>query len=107
MASRAAGKRQEDKEQGGRRKLVEFDEETWAALDVLARDRLSSFQELADEAFRDLLRKHHRPVGLRKQPDQLLQQLLNMDAPGALRGRCTGPARATIRFADLLSFHTQ
>ena len=65
MASRAAGKRQEDKEQGGRRKLVEFDEETWAALDVLARDRLSSFQELADEAFRDLLRKHHRPVGLR------------------------------------------
>src|SRR5438876_191884 len=34
-------------------------------LDVLARDRLASFQELADEAFRDLLRKHHRPVGLR------------------------------------------
>ena len=53
------------KQQGGRRKLVEFDEETWAALDVLARDRLASFQELADEAFRDLLRKHHRPVGLR------------------------------------------
>jgi hypothetical protein len=49
----------------GRRKLVEFDDETWAALDVLARDRLATFQELADEAFRDLLRKHHRPVGLR------------------------------------------
>src|SRR5437764_12835175 len=48
-----------------RRKLVEFDDETWAALDVLARDRLASFQELADEAFRDLLRKPHRPVGLR------------------------------------------
>jgi hypothetical protein len=53
------------KPERGRRKLVEFDEETWAALDVLARDRLASFQELADEAFRDLLRKHHRPVGLR------------------------------------------
>ena len=59
MASRPAAK------QEGRRKLVEFDEETWAALDTLARDRLASFQELADEAFRDLLRKHHRPVGLR------------------------------------------
>jgi hypothetical protein len=53
------------KQEGSRRKLVEFDEETWAALDVLARDRVASFQELADEAFRDLLRKHHRPVGLR------------------------------------------
>jgi hypothetical protein len=48
-----------------RRKLVEFDEETWNALDLLARDRMASFQELADEAFRDLLRKYHRPVGLR------------------------------------------
>jgi hypothetical protein len=53
------------KQENVRRKLVEFDEETWAALDVLARDRMASFQELADEAFRDLLRKHHRPVGLR------------------------------------------
>jgi uncharacterized membrane-anchored protein YhcB (DUF1043 family) len=53
------------KEEQGRRKLVEFDAETWAALDTLAQDRLASFQELADEAFRDLLRKHHRPVGLR------------------------------------------
>jgi len=54
-----------EKEEQGRRKLVEFDADTWAALDALARDRSASFQELADEAFRDLLRKHHRPVGLR------------------------------------------
>jgi hypothetical protein len=60
VASKAAGK-----QEAARRKLVEFDAETWAALDVLARDRMSSFQELADEAFRDLLSKHHRPVGLR------------------------------------------
>jgi hypothetical protein len=58
MAARSTGP-------GRRRKIVEIDEETWQALDVLARDRLASFQELADEAFRDLLRKHHRPVGLR------------------------------------------
>jgi hypothetical protein len=46
-------------------KRVQFDEETWQALDLLARDSMSEFQELADEAFRDLLRKHDRPVGLK------------------------------------------
>jgi hypothetical protein len=37
------------KQKTGRRKLIEFDEETWVALDLLARNRLSSIQELADE----------------------------------------------------------
>jgi hypothetical protein len=46
-------------------KRVRFDEETWRALDLLARDRAMDFQELADEAFRDLLRKHGRPTDLR------------------------------------------
>ena len=46
-------------------KRVAFDEETWAALDLLARDRMMDFQELADEAFRDLLKKHGRPTELR------------------------------------------
>ena len=48
-----------------RRKLVEFDEETWAALDLLGRDSMKTLQELADEAFRDLLRKHGRPTDLK------------------------------------------
>jgi hypothetical protein len=48
-----------------RRKLIAFDSETFHALDVLARDRMMTMQELADEAFRDLLRKHGRPVDLR------------------------------------------
>ena len=47
-------------------KRVQFDGETWAALDMLARDRMMDFQELADEAFRDLLRKHGRPASLRE-----------------------------------------
>ena len=46
-------------------KRVQFDDETWQALDLLRRDRMMDFQELADEAFRDLLRKHHRPTNLR------------------------------------------
>jgi len=47
-------------------KRVQFDEETWAAVDLLARDRMMTFQELAEEAFRDLLRKHNRPVDLKE-----------------------------------------
>jgi hypothetical protein len=46
-------------------KRVQFDDETWQALHQLALDRMASFQELADEAFADLLRKHNRPVGFR------------------------------------------
>jgi hypothetical protein len=46
-------------------KRLQFDNETWAALDLLAHDRMMDFQELADEAFRDLLRKHNRPVDLK------------------------------------------
>lgn len=46
-------------------KRIQFDAETFAALDLLARDRMMDFQELADEAFRDLLRKHGRPTDLR------------------------------------------
>jgi hypothetical protein len=46
-------------------KRVQFDPETWQALDLLARDRMMDFQELADEAFRDLLRKHGRPTDLK------------------------------------------
>jgi hypothetical protein len=46
-------------------KRVQIDDESWAALDVLARDRMMTFQELADEAFADLLKKHGRPVDLR------------------------------------------
>ena len=48
-----------------RRKLVEFDEETWQALDLLGRDSMKTLQELADEAFRDLLRKYDRPTDLK------------------------------------------
>ncbi len=44
---------------------VQFDDETWHALDLLARDRMMDFQELTDEAFSDLLKKHGRPTDLK------------------------------------------
>jgi hypothetical protein len=46
-------------------KRIEIDDETWPALRLLARDRMMTFQELADEAFADLLKKHGRPIDLR------------------------------------------
>jgi hypothetical protein len=49
-----------------RRKLVAFDAETWHALQLLSRDSMKSLQELAEEAFGDLLKKHGRPVSLKQ-----------------------------------------
>lgn len=46
-------------------KRIQIGDDTWAALDLLARDRMMDFQELADEAFRDLLAKHGRPASLK------------------------------------------
>jgi len=48
------------------RKRVEVDAETYQALGLLARDSVKSLQELAEEAFRDLLKKHGRPVTLKE-----------------------------------------
>jgi non-homologous end joining protein Ku len=47
------------------RKLIAFDDDTLNKLTQLARDRMGTFQELADEAFADLLRKHGIPVDLK------------------------------------------
>jgi hypothetical protein len=46
----------------GRRKLVEFDAQTWHALNSLSPVSKKSFQQLADETFRDLLQKQGRPI---------------------------------------------
>jgi len=49
-----------------RGKRVQFDDETWSSLDMLSKDSMKLFQELADEAFRDLLKKHGLPATLRE-----------------------------------------
>jgi hypothetical protein len=46
-------------------KRVQIDEETWRQLDLLGHDQMRDFQELADEALRDLLKKYGRPVDLK------------------------------------------
>jgi len=46
-------------------KRVQFDDETWQAIEAVADNTGKAFQELADEAFADLLKKHKQPVGLK------------------------------------------
>jgi hypothetical protein len=79
-------------------KRVQFDAETWHALDLLARDRMMDFQELADEAFRDLLRKHGRPTDLKtalRQSAGVTAQVVKLppsDKPARRRRKATGPS---------------
>ena len=47
------------------RKLIAFDDDTSDKLKQLARDRMATFQELVDEAFSDLLKKHGVPIDLK------------------------------------------
>ena len=53
-------------EPGAKRRLIEFDAETWQALHGLALDRMNTIQELVEDAVADLLKKHHRPVTLKE-----------------------------------------
>ena len=47
-------------------KRVQFHDETWQQLRLLASESMKTFQELADEAFNDLLKKHGRPTNLKE-----------------------------------------
>jgi non-homologous end joining protein Ku len=47
------------------RKLIAFDDDTFDKLKQLARDRMATIQELADEAFAELLKKHGVPIDLK------------------------------------------
>jgi hypothetical protein len=72
-------------------KRIQIDDQMWQAINLLRQERRRSFQQLATEALRDLLEKHHRPVSLK---DQLEESLVEVAAKSYLdrsRGRCTDP----------------
>jgi hypothetical protein len=48
-------------------KRLRFDRETWNAIQVLARDQMKSIDEITEEAFADLLKKHGRSADFRTQ----------------------------------------
>ena len=66
------------------RKLIAFDDDTFDKLKQLARDRMATFQELADEAFADLLKKHGIPIDLK---DALRKSARLAAEPGKMNDR--------------------
>ena len=69
------------------RKLIAFDPETLQALELLSRDGDKSLQELANEAFGDLLTKHHRPRTLKDALKQSTRrEAANENRPPKRRG---------------------
>ena len=70
-------------------KRVQFDDATWQAIDLLAHDRMMDFQELADEAFRDLLKKYRRPTDL---GSALRQSVREAEGQGK-KSKKSGPLR--------------
>lgn len=70
-----------------KRKSIEFTPEIWQALALLALDSRRSLQDLAHEAFLDLLRKYNRPTSLKEALQESTRRLpANDDAPPQRHG---------------------
>ena len=48
-------------------KRIQFDRDTWNAIEVLAQDQMKDIPEIVEEAMRDLLTKHGRSADFRQQ----------------------------------------
>ena len=72
------------------RRRIEFDPETWHALNQLGLESGKRLQDLAEEAFRDLLKKHRRPVTLRDALRESLRMQPANDRPSATVHRFRG-----------------
>lgn len=68
-----------------RRKVFNVEERLLQALAFYARDQKASLDDVADEAFRDLLKKHKRPLSLKAALQESARALPANDA---------GPKRA-------------
>jgi len=62
-------------------KRIRFDRDTWRAVEELARDQMKDTEEITEEAFRDLLKKHGRSADFR--------QALKMSAKASKSGSHT------------------
>jgi hypothetical protein len=74
----------------GVRKLIAFDDDTFDKLKQLGRDRMATFQELADEAFADLLKKHGIPIDLK---DALRKSASLPESPNRNAGAAASPRK--------------
>ena len=80
-----------------KRKLIAFDAETWHALHLLARDSLRSLQEISDEAFADVLKKHHRPPGLKEALRESVRRTPANDPQPVDSAGKGGPPKRSVR----------
>jgi hypothetical protein len=75
---------------GQMRKLIAFDDDTFDKLKQMGRNRMATLQELADEAFADLLSKHGVPVDLK---DALRKSATLSDGPAKKRAGSGSPGK--------------
>jgi non-homologous end joining protein Ku len=73
------------------RKLIAFDDDTFDKLTQLGRNRMAALQELADEAFADLLKKHGVPIDLK----DALRKSAGASKKAAPKGAKQAPSRKT------------
>ncbi|HEU4475561.1 MAG TPA: hypothetical protein VFR71_02560 [Methyloceanibacter sp.] len=67
-----------------KRKVIDFAPDLWLALELLAKDMGRNVQDLADEAFADLLGKYQRPASLKDALRESARRLpANDDVPPA------------------------
>ena len=69
------------------RRRIEFDADTWHALNRLSLNSGKRLQDLADEAFREFLKKHRRPVKLRDALRESVRMHPANDGPPGQRTR--------------------
>lgn len=80
------------------RKLIGFDDDTFDKLTQLGRDRFGTLQELADEAFADLLKKHGVPIDLKDALKMSAGKLSSVEkSPAASRSRRGHTSRSAAR----------
>jgi non-homologous end joining protein Ku len=73
------------------RKLIAFDDDTFDKLKQLGRDRMATIQELADEAFADMLKKHGIPIDLK----DALRKSASLSKAPAKKTAGSPPSKAT------------
>ena len=77
------------------RKLIAFDDDTFDKLKQLGRDRMATIQDLADEAFADVLKKHGVPVDLKDALRKSARNASSKNASASKAAAKSSPSRKT------------
>ena len=78
-------------------KRIQFDRDTWNALEVLAQDQMKDIPEIVEEAMRDLLKKNGRSADFRQQLRMSVTSGSDEKKKRATRGRAAITARGNSK----------